>query len=225
MDSNPSLYELRAKIEYYAGFEREIEELSSTITVDFIELNTEPIKMALSVEAKAWKMALCRFLNEQYKEKMAAITAFISEEMKNLARPIQDLDDVRFAMESLSQIRNNEIQMDMTLGPIEEAYSILNKYGMEISKEETEEVDTLRYFFNKLQVKARNVQDELVQVQPKFKANLLESVDVFQKEVLKYGRQYEKSWFDELWRKFVTYSSGERLFGLPVQDYEILQKN
>ncbi|XP_043531467.1 dynein axonemal heavy chain 8-like [Chiloscyllium plagiosum] len=246
MDSNPSLYELRAKIEYYAGFEREIEELSSTITVDFIELNTEPIKMALSVEAKAWKMALCRFLNEQYKERMAAITAFISEEMKNLARPIQDLDDVRFAMESLSQIRNNEIQMDMTLGPIEEAYSILNKYGMEISKEETEEVDTLRYFFNKLQVKARNVQDELVQVQPKFKANLLESVDVFQKEVLKYGRQYEKegpmvpgiapaeastrlqifqSWFDELWRKFVTYSSGERLFGLPVQDYEILQKN
>ncbi|XP_048452578.1 dynein axonemal heavy chain 8-like [Rhincodon typus] len=246
MDSNPSLYELRAKIEYYAGFEREIEELSSIVTVDFIELNTEAIKLAFLVEAKAWKMVLCRFLNEQYKEKMAAITAFIVEEMKNLARPIQDLDDVRFAMESLSQIRNNEIQMDMTLGPIEEAYSILNKYGMEISKEETEEVDTLRYFFNKLQVKARNVQDELVQVQPKFKANLLESVDVFQKEVLKYGRQYEKegpmvpgiapaeastrlqifqSWFDELWRKFVTYSSGERLFGLPVQDYEILQKN
>ncbi|XP_059501668.1 dynein axonemal heavy chain 8-like [Stegostoma tigrinum] len=246
MDSNPSLYELRAKIEYYAGVEREIEELSSIVTVDFIELNTEPIKLALLVEAKAWKKVLCRFLNEQYKEKMAAITAFIVEEMKNLARPIQDLDDVRFAMESLSQIRNNEIQMDMTLGPIEEAYSILNKYGIEISKEETEEVDTLRYFFNKLQVKARNVQDELVQVQPKFKANLLESVDVFQKEVLKYGRQYEKegpmvpgiapaeastrlqifqSWFDELWRKFVTYSSGERLFGLPVQDYEILQKN
>ncbi|XP_078399005.1 dynein axonemal heavy chain 8-like [Cetorhinus maximus] len=246
MGNNPSLYELRTKIEYYAAFEQEIEEISSTIKVDFIELNTESIKIALLVEAKAWKMVLCRFLNEQYKGKMTAITAFIAEEMKNLARPIQDLDDVRFAMESLSQIRNNEIQMDMILAPIEEAYSILNKYEVEISKEETEEVDTLRYFFNKLQVKARNVQDELVQVQPKFKANLLESVDIFQKEVLKYGRQYEKegpmvpgiapaeastrlqifqSWFDELWRKLVTYSSGERLFGLPIQDYEILQKN
>ncbi|XP_038654809.1 dynein heavy chain 8, axonemal-like [Scyliorhinus canicula] len=246
MNSNPSLYELRTKIEYYAAFEREIEEISSTIKVDFIELNTESIKMALLVEAKAWKLVLCRFLNEQYKGKMQAITSFIAEEMKNMGRPIQDLDDVRFAMESLSQIRNNEIQMDMTLAPIEEAYSILTKYEVEISKEETEEVDTLRYFFNKLQVKARNVQDELVQVQPKFKANLLESVDFFQKEVSKYGRQYEKegpmvpgiapseastrlqifqSWFDELWRKFVTYSSGERLFGLPIQDYEILQKN
>ncbi|GCC34759.1 hypothetical protein chiPu_0013235 [Chiloscyllium punctatum] len=37
--------------------------------------------------------------------------------------------------------------------------------------------------------------------------------------------QIFQSWFDDLWRKFVTYSSGERLFGLPVQDYEILQKN
>ncbi|GCB60735.1 hypothetical protein scyTo_0014220, partial [Scyliorhinus torazame] len=192
MDSNPSLYELRTKIEYYASFEREIEEISSTIKVDFIELNTESIRMALLVEAKAWKIVLCRFLNEQYKGKMQVIASFIVEEMKNMGRPIQDLDDVRFAMESLSQIRNNEIQMDMTLAPIEEAYSILTKYEVEISKEETEEVDTLRYFFNKLQVKARNVQDELVLVQPKFKANLLESVDVFQKEVLKYGRQYEK---------------------------------
>ncbi|XP_069744234.1 dynein axonemal heavy chain 8-like [Narcine bancroftii] len=246
MDSNPSLYELRTKIEYYAAFQQEIEEISSTITVDFIELNTEPIKMALMIEANSWKMVLCRFLNEQYKGKMSEITAFISEQMKNLARPIQDLDDVRFAMESLAEIRNNEIKMDMTLSPIEEAYSILNKYEVEISKEEAEGADTLRYFFNKMQVRAKNVQDELVQVQPKFKAALLESVDLFQKEVLKYGRQYEKegpmvpgiqpaeastrlqifqSWFDELWGKFGTYSSGERLFGLPIQDYEILQKN
>ncbi|XP_038654873.1 dynein heavy chain 8, axonemal-like isoform X2 [Scyliorhinus canicula] len=246
MDGNPSLYELRSEIEFYATFQQEIEELSSTVTLDFIELNTEPMKMALLVEAKGWVMLLCRFLNEQYKAKMSSITTFVSEQAKNMARPIQDLDDVRFAMESLGEIRRYEIQMDMTLGPIEEAYGILNKYNVEISKEEAEGVDTLRYSFNKMQVKARNVQDELVQVQPKFKANLLESVDVFQKEVLKYGRQYEKegpmvsgippseastrlqifqSWFDDLWRKFVTYSSGERLFGLPIQDYEMLQKN
>ncbi|XP_072136268.1 dynein axonemal heavy chain 8-like [Mobula birostris] len=246
MDGNPSLYELRAKIKYYASIQQEIEEVSPNIIVDFIELNTETIKIALTVEAKGWKIVLSRFLNEQFKEKMSAISAFISKQMKNMARPIQDLDDVRFAMDSLAEVRENEIQMDMTLGPIEEAYSILNKFDVEISKEEAEGADTLRYFFNKMQVKARNVQDELMKVQPKFKADLLESVDIFQKEVLKYGRQYEKegpmvpgilpaeastrlqifqSWFDDLWRKFETYSSGERLFGLPVQDYELLQKN
>lgn len=30
--------------------------------------------------------------------------------------------------------------------------------------------------------------------------------------------------FDELWRKFEMYSSGERLFGLEVNDYPVLHK-
>uniref|UniRef100_A0A8I3NLP8 Dynein axonemal heavy chain 8 n=1 Tax=Canis lupus familiaris TaxID=9615 RepID=A0A8I3NLP8_CANLF len=148
----------------------------------------EPMKLALSIEAKAWKMLLCRYLNEEYKKKMSDMIAFINEYLKKLSRPIRDLDDVRFAMEALSSIRDNEIQMDMTLGPIEEAYAILNRFEVEVTKEESEAVDTLRYSFNKLQSKAN---------------------------------------FDDLWRKFVTYSSGEQLFGLPVTDYEelnLLQK-
>lgn len=77
------------------------------------------MKLALSIEAKAWKMLLCRYLNEEYKKKMSDMIAFINEYLKKLSRPIRDLDDVRFAMEALSCIRDNEIQMDMTLGPIE----------------------------------------------------------------------------------------------------------
>ena len=33
-----------------------------------------------------------------------------------------------------------------------------------------------------------------------------------------------QSRFDELWRKFQTYSDGEDLFGLPVTDYGDLQR-
>ncbi|XP_039384950.1 dynein heavy chain 8, axonemal isoform X5 [Mauremys reevesii] len=243
--SSPSLTEIRAEILHYATFEQEIEDLKPTILVGPIELHTGPLKLALSVEAKAWKMLLCRYLNEEYKKKMTDMISFITEYLKKLSRPIRDLDDVRFAMEALSSIRDNEIQMDMTLGPIEEAYSILNRFEVEVTKEESEGVDTLRYSFNKLQTKAVSVQDELVQVQPKFKSNLLESVEIFREDVANFDTSYEtegpmvpntppqeasnrlqifQANFDELWRKFVTYSSGEQLFGLPVTDYEVLHK-
>ena len=33
-----------------------------------------------------------------------------------------------------------------------------------------------------------------------------------------------QSGFDELWRKLVTYSAGEELFGLPLSDYDNLQR-
>uniref|UniRef100_A0A674I063 Dynein axonemal heavy chain 8 n=1 Tax=Terrapene triunguis TaxID=2587831 RepID=A0A674I063_9SAUR len=243
--SSPSLTEIRAEILHYATFEQEIEDLKPTILVGPIELHTAPLKLALSIEAKAWKMLLCRYLNEEYKKKMTDMISFITEYLKKLSRPIRDLDDVRFAMEALSNIRDNEIQMDMTLGPIEEAYSILNRFEVEVTKEESEGVDTLRYSFNKLQTKAVSVQDELVQVQPKFKSNLLESVEIFREDVANFDTSYDtegpmvpntppqeasnrlqifQANFDELWRKFVTYSSGEQLFGLPVTDYEVLHK-
>ncbi|KAB0354756.1 hypothetical protein FD755_022215 [Muntiacus reevesi] len=243
--NNPSLTEIRSEILHYATFEQEIDELKPIIVVGALELHTEPMKLALSIEAKAWKMLLCRYLNEEYKKKMSDMIAFINEYLKKLSRPLRDLDDVRFAMEALSCIRDNEIQMDMTLGPIEEAYAILNRFEVEVTKEESEAVDTLRYSFNKLQSKAVSVQDELVQVQPKFKNSLLESVEVFREDVMNFAEAYEmegpmvpnippqeasnrlqifQANFDDLWRKFVTYSSGEQLFGLPVTDYEILHK-
>ncbi|KAM6185105.1 dynein axonemal heavy chain 8 [Rhynchocyon petersi] len=243
--NNPSLTEIRSEILYYATVEQEIEELKPVIVVGALELHTGPMKLALSIEAKAWKMLFCRYLNEEYKKKMSDMIAFINEYLKKLSRPIRDLDDVRFAMEALACIRDNEIQMDMTLGPIEEAYAILNRFEVEVTKEESEAVDTLRYSFNKLQSKAVSVQDELVQVQPKFKSSLLESVEVFRDDVLNFAESYDtegpmvpnippqeasnrlqifQANFDDLWRKFVTYSSGEQLFGLPVTDYEVLHK-
>nr|KAF6461745.1 dynein axonemal heavy chain 8 [Molossus molossus] len=245
LTNNPSLTEIRSEILHYATFEQEIDELTPVIIVRALELHTEPMKLALSIEAKAWKMLLCRYLNEEYKKKMSDMITFINDYLKKLSRPIRDLDDVRFAMEALSCIRDNEIQMDMTLGPIEEAYAILNRFEVEVTKEESEAVDTLRYSFNKLQSKAVSVQDELVQVQPMFKSNLLESVEVFREDVLNFADAYEmegpmvpnippqeasnrlqifQANFDDLWRKFVTYSSGEQLFGLPVTDYEVLHK-
>lgn len=44
-----------------------------------------------------------------------------------LSRNIKDLDDVRLSMKALSEIREQHIMIDMTLGPVEEAYGLLQK--------------------------------------------------------------------------------------------------
>ena len=54
---------------------------------------------------------------------MENIFEFIEDLTKRLARPIKDLDDIRFAMAALKEIRENEIRIDMAIGPIEVCFN------------------------------------------------------------------------------------------------------
>lgn len=76
-------------------------------------------------------------------------------------------------MKSLEEIRENQIKIDMTLGPVEEAYAILQKFQIEVPAEEQNRVDSLRYAVDRLLSQAATVQDELIEVQPTFKEELL----------------------------------------------------
>uniref|UniRef100_A0A8C9NK88 Dynein axonemal heavy chain 8 n=1 Tax=Serinus canaria TaxID=9135 RepID=A0A8C9NK88_SERCA len=243
--TGPTLSEIKEEIVHYDTFEQEMKNLKPIMLLGPIELDTGPLKKALTIEANSWKMVLCRYLNEEYKAKLLDITSFINDYLNKLARPLVDLDDVRLAMEALAAIQEKRSDIDISMGPIEEAYAILHAFEVEITKEESDGVDTMRYAFSKLKTQAVVVQDELVEVQPKFKKELLEAVEVFQEDVAQFETAYEtegpmvtgippqeaskrlqifQATFDELWRKYITYSSGERLFGLPVTEYDILHR-
>jgi len=49
----------------------------------------EPLKLALVVEAKAWKTAYGHDLNARYRTSMENIVQFVTEYSKRLARPIK----------------------------------------------------------------------------------------------------------------------------------------
>ncbi|XP_047444882.1 dynein axonemal heavy chain 8-like [Mugil cephalus] len=241
--SKPSLIQFQSEIQHYDSVEKEIDDVKPVIVFRSMELSTGSLKKALKVETKAWKKLLCKYLKEEYKKKMIDISIHTNKYFVQLSHPVDNLEDVRRAMGALSTLRDAEIQTDMTLISIEEAYAILSKYEADVTKREAEGVYNLRHFFTKLQSKARSVQDELVHMQPKFKQNLLEGVAVFQNKVGTFMEQYEsegpmadgippqeasrrlrvsQAAFEGLWKNFNTYTSGEQLLGLPVTEYKCL---
>ncbi|KAM9349881.1 dynein axonemal heavy chain 8-like [Symphorus nematophorus] len=245
MDSNPSLLQIKSEIQHYDSIEKEIDDIKPIFVLGSTELSTEPLKKSLKVETKAWKKLLCKYLKEEYKRKMIDTSIHTNKYLKQLSHPVDNLEDVRCTMGALSKLRDAEIETDMMLISIEEAFEILTKYEAEVTKREAEGVFNLRHFFTDLQSKARSVQEELVRMQPKFKLNLLDCVAIFQNDVGTYMEQYDsegpmvdgiapqeasrrlqicQSRFEELWRNFNTYTSGEQLLGLPVTEYDCLQK-
>ena len=81
--------------------------------------STEDLKIAMAAETNAWKVLYGRNMNTKYLSLMEQIMEQIDDMSRRLSRPIKDLDDIRQAMATLKEIRENEIYIDSCLGPVE----------------------------------------------------------------------------------------------------------
>uniref|UniRef100_A0A8D0WVB3 Dynein axonemal heavy chain 5 n=1 Tax=Sus scrofa TaxID=9823 RepID=A0A8D0WVB3_PIG len=237
---NPLLSEFESQILYFQKLEQEINAEPEHICVGAIALYTADLKLTLTAETKAWMVVIGRHCNKKYKSEMENIFTLVEEFNKKLSRPIKDLDDIRIAMAALKEIRDQQIHIDFQVGPIEESYALLNKYGLLIAKEEMDKVDTLRYTWEKLLARASEVQNELISLQPSFRKELISTVEVFLQDCHQFYLDYDlngpmasglkpqeasdrlimfQNQFDNIYRKYITYTGGEELFGLPVTQY------
>ncbi|KAJ8315371.1 LOW QUALITY PROTEIN: hypothetical protein KUTeg_007521 [Tegillarca granosa] len=243
MEAKPILTEIEAQIKFYQKLEQDIEEMQLSFRVGSVMFMTDSLKLAL--KAKNWKNAYAKALNEKCAHEMDELMEFTDNLTKRLSRPVKDLDDVRSHMASLAEIREAEIRVDMTITPIEETYAMLNRYNIFFNDGNAERVDSLSYGWKKLIAQSQQVQNHLLQIQPEFKANLLDGVSKFIKDNVEFTDDYNtkgpmvpgiipreasdrlniyQARFDELWRKYVTYSGGEELFGLEITQYPDLQR-
>ncbi|XP_071824188.1 dynein axonemal heavy chain 5-like [Apostichopus japonicus] len=242
--SEPKLNDFQNMILHYRELEESIQAEPEFYNVGALALFTENLKLALTTETRAWQLAFAKACNEKYRSNMNDIFEFIEETGKKLSRPIKDLDDIRLAMLTLKDVREKEISIDMQIGPIEESYALLNKYEL-LMKDDTESVDTLRYSWEKIVTQATQLSHHLLEIQPDFKGGLLENVETFITDCDTFYDDYKESGpmvpgtspkeasdrlvifqnqFDGLFRKYITYTGGEELFGLPVTDYPELLK-
>lgn len=106
--SSPHLSEFESEMEHYERLESEIAQLPSqqsltaaiqlssgketvfsSIRSLFFSKYKDPLKLALVVEARAWKTAYGHSLNSRYRASMNNIVHFVTEYTKRLSRPIE----------------------------------------------------------------------------------------------------------------------------------------
>jgi len=137
--------------------EQQINEMSPGRQVGPLYLRTDQLKTALISEVKAWTLAYGRRLNESSSRDMDALVEFFSTMQKRLSRPVKDLDDIRAHMTALSEIRDAEVSIDLTIAPIEDAYAMLGRYGLTFNDGNAERVDSLGYGWRLLRQQVNTV--------------------------------------------------------------------
>lgn len=101
-------------------------------------------------------------MKKKYKREMDYVYAVLNEMDRKLDRTIRDLDDVRMVMDTLGKIREQEVDMELKIDPIEEAFNVLTRYDAKIERELFDHVDNLRYTFQKLLDRALQAQVQLL---------------------------------------------------------------
>lgn len=158
-----------------------------------VALSTEKLKFGLNIEVKAFKHKIGQAMKKKYKREMDYVYAVINEMDRKLDRPVRDLDDVRMIMDTLGKIRDQEVDMELKIDPIEEAFNTLIKYDLPVEKENTELVDNLRDTWCKLKNRALDTHCKLLEMQPIFQEELQTNLDRFKSEKIDYVDEYNNA--------------------------------
>eukprot|EP00762_Andalucia_godoyi_P000483 ANDGO_03248.mRNA.1 Dynein gamma chain len=246
MKNQPTLEDFEGELKKYMAIEQQIVAINPSHTIGSLTLQTQPLKNAFKSEAAAWKAQYAKNLHAQAKQDLENISNYMTETTKKLQRDISDLEDLRFVMTTLKQIREKESEIDMEVNPVEDMYQLLARYDVRgISKDETDAVAELRYRWKNLVTLANETNERIAQLQGGFKRDLVKAVKQFKIDIVTFSNDYEsngpnvpgikpheamerlnkyKRLFEEKERKFETYAVGEELFGLPHEEYPQLQK-
>lgn len=245
LQENPLIANIRDKMLYYDGITEAISKLGKIICVRTIEINCEKAFDALAEESKAWKTILGSKLSLFYRTILNEIVTFIQTQQKVLSRNLQDLDDCRIALNCLMLIQDNFIRIDQSLNSMEEIYALFEKFHISIPPEDTERIDGLRYQFNQMMSNVDAVIVHLLKLQAPLQQELETAVEQFKNDLLTFDEDFvtrgpmvagipakeanyrillfeNRLW--ELSRRHEIYSSGEKLFGLSINEYPMLQK-
>lgn len=158
-----------------------------------VVLSTEKLKLGLICEIKAYTHKLGQAMKKKYKREMDYVYAVINEMDRKLDRPIRDLDDVRMIMDTLGKIREQEVDMDLKIDPIEEAFNVMAKYEIQVEQEHMELVDNLRDTWHKLKARALATHCKLLEMQPTFQTELKTNLDRFKQDKNDYVNEYRNT--------------------------------
>lgn len=156
-------------------------------------LSTNQLKFGLAIEIKAFRHKIAEAMKKKYKREMDYVYAVINEMDHKLDRPIRDLDDVRMIMDTLGKIREQEVDMELKIDPIEEAFNTLAKYDIPVERTHSDLVDNLRDTWYKLKNRALDTHCKLLEMQPIFQTELCTNLDRFKQEKIDYVDEYNNT--------------------------------
>ena len=182
---------------HLAKYSRLIEEVSQLPTfkdIDFIRIDCSPLIDAIRKQSGEWIKKYGDILGELATQQLGRCMDEINSFARNLAKPTEGIDELKFVLNVISEIKSNNMRMELLFAEIREKFECLRLYGIKsFSQKDGELVDNLGHIWTKLMEEAALRDIGLLNVKDKFKAITAAQIKEYQGTVRKLRERFEAS--------------------------------
>jgi dynein heavy chain, axonemal len=185
LETKPATDDYEREILRFGEVEEEIGATPDSYALGALSLCTTALKTQLQQSAVEWRNKYADNLHRVARTAMSDLTEYIKQSSAALARPVDSLASLRFAMETMKAIRQKESQIEGEVVPLMEMYATLEVHLQpgQLTKEEMDQKSVLRSSWRKLLDKAEEVNNVINRLQSGFKKRLITDLKVRQRQL------------------------------------------
>ncbi|XP_021567645.1 dynein heavy chain 10, axonemal [Carlito syrichta] len=131
------------KLQFYSKIASEV--LRNPLIKDehCIRLQLGPLANTVQENAKSWVISLGKLLNESAKEELYSLHEEIEHLAKNLKKSPSTLEDLKFVLATIAEIKSKSLVMELRYRDVQERYRTMEMYNIFPSDLERELVDKI----------------------------------------------------------------------------------
>ncbi|CAL8247788.1 unnamed protein product [Merluccius merluccius] len=171
------------KLQFYVKVHQEVLMEPLVKNEHVIRLNLAPLAHTVQENAQAWVSSLGQLLNQSAREDLFGLRDEFTCLSENLKRNPNSLEDLKFVLGTISDIRAMSLTVEMKMADIQEKYRTLAMYKVEAPNEDLELVGSIGLMWSQLLTESKLVDRSLGRVKKTFTEITNEQIEAFTQEL------------------------------------------
>ncbi|XP_053061953.1 dynein axonemal heavy chain 10 isoform X4 [Acinonyx jubatus] len=173
------------KLQFYSKIAQEVMRHPSVKDEHCIRLQLGPLANAVQENARSWVTSLGKLLNESAREELYHLHEEMESLAKNLKKSPSTLEDLKFVLATIAEIRSKSLVMELRYRDVQERYRTMAMYNLFPPDAEKELVDNIKSMWSNLFNESVNVDHSLGGIKRTF-------TEITRGEILNYKQQIEE---------------------------------
>uniref|UniRef100_A0A8C9J6D4 Dynein axonemal heavy chain 10 n=1 Tax=Panthera tigris altaica TaxID=74533 RepID=A0A8C9J6D4_PANTA len=174
-----------AKLQFYSKIAQEVMRHPLVKDEHCIRLQLGPLANTVQENARSWVTSLGKLLNESAREELYHLHEEMESLAKNLKKSPSTLEDLKFVLATIAEIRSKSLVMELRYRDVQERYRTMAMYNLFPPDAEKELVDNIKSMWSNLFNESMNVDHSLGGIKRTF-------TEITRGEILNYKQQIEE---------------------------------